>query len=55
MIGEKGLLRAMKAAWKTPQGYIFAAIERSFYIRSEEWEALFPVGAYCLASVLPWQ
>ncbi|MBP3412385.1 MAG: hypothetical protein J6K89_03925 [Oscillospiraceae bacterium] len=52
MIGEKGLLKAMKAAWKTPQGYIFAAIERSFYIRSEEWEALFPVGLLprkCLA------
>lgn len=55
MISEKGLLRAMKEAWKGADGYTLAVFGGKWFLRTEDWAVLVPRGLLprkCLALIV---
>ncbi len=55
MISEKGLVRAMKEAWRSAEGYMVAVSGGAWYIRAEDWAVIVPRGLLprkCLALIV---
>lgn len=55
MISEKGLLRAMKEAWKGADGYTLAVFSGQWFLKTEDWAVLVPRGLLprkCLALIV---